>query len=347
MSGWAGAGNVGDELLTRAVVAVLRSQGAEAVVASRDPEATTRLHGLDAVPWGRRGRTHLDRIDGVCLGPGGILQDSSSLWSLPSHLAVPLRARRVGIPVAAVGVGAEPLRRSSSGWMLRRALAGREVVTRDAASSAALAAVGVDAHTGADLVFGLDLDLARPGSERPEIVVSVGGSVRPGLVAPASRRIEPAPAAEIAAALDRLAAALDATVVLTRFRGERDAAAAGELAERLEAEAVVLPADVDEHVRRVAGARLVVSSRYHPVVLAARAGVPAVVVSDQAKVASLVQQLDRPGIIRVGSWTDAGGIRPGPAEADVRLPVAISDGVTRAHDALAALVASARAARGG
>lgn len=347
MCGWAGAGNVGDELLTRAVADVLRGQGAEPVVASRDPAATRRLHGLEAVPWGRRGRSHLDRIDGVCLGPGGILQDSSSLWSLPGHLAVPLRARRMGIPVAAVGVGAEPLRRASSGWMLRRALAGREVVTRDDASSAALKAVGVDARTGADLVFGLHLDLARRGRDRPEIVVSVGGSVRPGLVAPASRRIEPAPVAEIARALDGLAAVLDATVALTRFRGERDAAAAAELAERLGAEAVVLPADVDEHVRRVAGARLVVSSRYHPVVLAARAGVPAVVVSDQPKVASLVEQLDRPDIIRVGSWAEAGTLRPGGGQADLGLPGALSEGVRRAHDALAALVAAARAARGG
>ena len=111
ISGWAGAGNVGDELLTRAMVTRLRRLGAEPVVASRAPLATTALHGVDAVPWGPRGRAALAGIDGVCVGPGGILQDTSSLWSLPGHLAIAFLARRRGLPVAAIGVGAEPLRR--------------------------------------------------------------------------------------------------------------------------------------------------------------------------------------------------------------------------------------------
>ena len=341
VSGWAGAGNVGDELLVRAIVGRLRGLGSEPVIASQDPVQTNALHDVDSIRWGPRGLGALGRIDGVCVGPGGILQDSSSLWSLPGHLAAALVAGRRGLPVASIGVGAEPLRRRSSRWLLRRALGGRPVVTRDEASSAALRGAGLAVATGADVVFGLELP-SRGRAPTDEIVVSVGGAVRAGLVSPASRRVEPPPLAEIAAAVDRLAAALDARVVLARFRGDRDARAAADLHERLSADSEVLSPDVDEHVHRVCGARLVVSSRYHPVVLAARAGVATIVVSNQAKVGSLVAQVDRPWVRSAGSWSDLGPdmIPPVPEGGGV-----VIEGIARVHEALAQLVADAGAAR--
>jgi polysaccharide pyruvyl transferase CsaB len=338
VSGWAGAGNVGDELLTRAAVTLLRDLDAVPVVASRDPEATAALHGVEAVPWGPRGHRALDGLDGVCLGPGGILQDSSSIWSLPAHLSMALLALRRGLPVAAIGVGAEPMRRRSSAWLLRRALGSAVVVTRDRASSNALRAAGLGGRTGADVVFGLDL---APASPTGEIVVSMGGAVRPGLFSPASRRVDAPPLAEIATAVDLLADRLDAPVVLTRFRGARDAEAAGALRDLLRCDAAVISSDVDEHVRRVCGARLVVSSRYHPLVLAARAGVPAVAVSAQAKVRSLVTQIDRPWVQLVDSWAAVGAVStPEPPAGGV-----VVDGLDEVDDALAMLVAAAVAAR--
>ena len=344
MSGWAGAGNIGDELLTRAIVARLHDLGAVPVVASQDPRRTSADHGVESVPWGPRGLRAVGDLDAVCIGPGGILQDSSSLWSLPGHLAVAVAARRRGLPVAAIGVGAEPLRRRSSGALLRHALGQRAVVTRDEASSAALRTIGLEPVTGADVVFGLDVARLTPttSDHTDEIVVSVGGSVRPGVVSPASRRIEPAPVDEIAAAVDLLAERIGARVVLTRFRGERDADAALTLHRSLASESEVLADDVDEHVRRVCGARLVISSRYHPIVLAALAGVPAVAVSDQAKVRSLVAQIDRPSVRSVGSWERVGA--DAPPEPDPTGP-AVPAGVERAHEALARLVADAGAAR--
>ena len=328
---------MGDELLARAMITRLRGLGAEPVVASRDPAATSELHGVDAVPWGPRGLTALARIDGVCVGPGGILQDASSVWSLPGHLALALLAQRRRVPVAAIGVGAEPLRRSSSARLLRRALESGAVVTRDEASSAALRAAGLEVTTGVDVVFGLELPASEPSGE---LVVSMGGSVRSGRVVPAGRRLDPPPLAEIAPAIDRLAERLGARVVLTRFRGDRDATAAIELAGMLRSETEVLSSDVDEHVRRVCGARLVLSSRYHPLVLAARAGVAAVAVSAQPKVRSLVGQIDRPWVQIADSWAQIGEAAPESPGRGV-VPV----GLDPAHEALATLVVDAGAAR--
>lgn len=188
------------------------------------------------------------------------------------------------------------------------------------------------------MVFGLDLPAVAPVHE---IVVSVGGRVRPGLMIRASRRIEAAPVERIAAALDRLAEALGARLVLTAFRGERDAATARALLPLLAAPAEALEPDIDEHVRRVCGARLVVSSRYHPIVLAARAGVPVLAVSEQAKVRSLVDQIGAPAAKRFDSWDELGGATPAP-----RLEAGfVVDGLERAHDALALLVEAASASR--
>lgn len=310
--GWSGAGNVGDELLTRAVVERLTAAGGTAVVASRDPATTERLHpGVEAVRWGPRGLADLrDRgaIGGVIIGPGGILQDSSSVWSLPGHLILAAAAARRGAAVAAVGVGAETLRRRSSAVMLRRVLAGAPVVTRDDASSAALRQAGIEATTSADVVFGLVVPEPEP---RDEILVSIGPATRPALVAPAARRLVAPPVAEIAAGLDALAATLSCRVVFGAFRGPRDVEAARAVGARLEAPWEVLAVnDIDEHVRRLVGARTVVASRYHPVVLAAVAGVPALVVADQAKIVSLVDQIGRSEVTRVPEWRDLEAVDP-------------------------------------
>jgi polysaccharide pyruvyl transferase CsaB len=338
--GWAGAGNIGDELLTTAVVERLQEGGARVVVASRDPAATEARHrGVEAVPWGPRGLRHMGSIDGVCVGPGGILQDSSSVWNLPGHLVMPWRARRKGAAIAVVGVGAEPLRRRTSAWMLRKVLAGAPVVTRDPESCDALAAAGVASTAGADVVFGL----SPPDVERrAEIVVSVGPSSRPGRLAPAARRLDPAPVELIARSLDDLATRLECRVVLTRFRGRRDHDTARAIAARLVTEHEIVDDDVDEHVRRVGAARVVVSSRYHPIVLAVAARTPVLALSTQSKVISLIAQVDDPLARRVASWPDL-------AAAAVPSPVSsapIPSGLDAATRALGELVRAAGAPRG-
>lgn len=335
--GWAGAGNIGDELLTRQIVGILRSLGAEPVVSSRDRELTGRDHGVDTLPWGPRAIGGLGSVDAVCVGPGGLFQDTSSVWSLPGNLAVAIAARRRGLPVASVGVGAEPLARRSSAWLLRRALGGVPVVTRDQESSDVLRTAGLAPTTSVDLVFGLDI-AAVP--RRREILVAVGPGVGRGVLRPAAARLEPVPAASIAEAVDRLASELGCEVVFGTFRGERDRAAAEDVATHLAADHRILPPDVDAHVEQAAAARLVLTSRYHPLVLAARAGTPAMVVSRQAKLASLVTQLDAasPALaVAAGDWkslpTAASLAGPGP-------PVEIR-GLADVERVLADLVAGA------
>ena len=342
--GWSGAGNVGDELLTRAVVGVLREAGAIPVVASRDPETTSRLHGVETVAWGPRGwlsalaagraRTRGPRVDGVCVGPGGIIEDWSSLWSLPGHLGAPRWLRRLGKPVAGVGLGAEHLVRESSRRLLRGVFENAAVVVRDAASAAALAAVGVEATVGCDLVFGLDLG---PQARRSEIVVAVGPAVAPGRVRPASRRLTADDPSPLATALDALAARLDTSIALAAFRGQRDRDYAQLIAAKCQRPAEILKPDIDGQVDRIRSARLLISSRYHSVVVAASSGTPAIVCSTQAKLSSLVAQLGTPLIREIDGWS---ALSTCDVVAPTDVPV-VPEGLDTHHAVLKRLVAAA------
>ena len=336
--GWAGAGNVGDELLTRVVVNVLVEAGAVPIVASRSPERTSAMHpGAEAIPWGPRGWRHISAVDGVCVGPGGIIQDSSSLWSLPGHLILPWLVRRHGGVVAGVGLGAEPLRRLTSRWLVKRVLSGMTVVCRAPASAAALAAAGVQAEVAADLAFALDLS---PLPRREELVVAVGPAVAPGRLVPASRRLLVDDPASVAAAIDAQSDRLGVPVCLLAFRGDRDRCAARELAARLEVAAEVADDDVDLQVDRVRGARALITSRYHPVVVAAVAGTPTLVVSAQAKLGSLVAQLASPLVAACSTWSEAGAHQLPEPGAGV-----VPGRVQRGAEVLRELVDAAAAAR--
>lgn len=336
--GWSGAGNAGDELLLSAVVDCLRCAGAVPVVASRDPDATSLRHGVEAVAWGPRGwRRSLAEgagrgVDGVCVGPGGIIQDSTSIWSLPGHLAVPAWLRRKGKPVVGAGLGAEPLGRASSRRLLRTVLQDAPVVVRDPASADAMAAAGVEASVGADLVFGLDLG---PLARRAEIVVAVGPGAAPGRLRPASRRLSADDPGLLAAALGVLAERLEASVALAAFRGERDRRYAELLASRIRSDTEILGPDIDTQVDRVRAARLLITSRYHPLVVAARSGTPAIVCSAEPKIASLVDQLAGPLTTRIDDWSALTNCEL-PEPGDPRLV----GGVEAHHEVLQSLVAA-------
>ena len=344
--GWSGAGNIGDELLTSVVVEALRASGAIPVVVSRDPETTSVLHEVEAVAWGprgwrrtlahrRKGDKRGARVDGVCVGPGGIIQDSSSIWSLPGHLATPRWLRRMGKPVVGVGLGAEPLKRASSRRLLRAVLKDVAVVARDADSAASLAAAGVEATVGCDLAFGLDL---APLARRTEIVVALGPGVTPGRLRPASRRLSADDPSLIVAAVGALAKRLGASVALAAFRGRRDLDYAQLLASRSRQDTEVLAPDIATQVDRIRSARLLISSRYHPVVVAARSGTPTIVCSTESKLVSLVAQLASPLVTKIDDWSalsDCEIAEPG-------LPV-VPEGLGLHHDVLRQLVESSLA----
>jgi polysaccharide pyruvyl transferase CsaB len=302
--GWAGAGNIGDELLTRSMIDLVNAAGGHPVVASRAPEATSEQHhGVESVRWGPTTAWTGRACDGIIVGPGGIIQDSSSAWSLPGHLTGPLLRRWRGTPVTGIGLGAELLRRRSSRWLLRRTLGDREPIVRDRESATVLSEAGVDAVVAPDIAFTQPLRNVAKESDARQIVVAVGGAVAPGSLLPAARRIAGDDPPLIAAALDVVAERLDAAVAFVSVRGERDTALAEAVVPRMAASTEIITPEIDQTLDAIAGADLLISARYHSSLVAVQNGVPTVVLSEQAKLRSLVAQIgDRDRIRLIDDW---------------------------------------------
>ena len=165
IAGWAGAGNLGDELIAAALANLLHERGAVAGMYSEDPPATSALHGVIAFPT-RSIRAPRRWADGFILGPGGLLQDQTSAISCAVHLG---RFAVVGAarPTAGIGLGVGPISRWPSRASLR--LAARTQprwITRDRASQELLATLGFR-HTAVapDLAH---LALAKPNHQHSE-----------------------------------------------------------------------------------------------------------------------------------------------------------------------------------
>jgi len=312
--GWSGAGNVGDELLTEVMIARLRSAGLDPVIRSVSPDATVSAHGEILVSG--RGLASVRMAitaDAVVLGPGGIVQDHSSVWSLPAHLLPALIARLRRRPVAGLGLGADPLRRSLSKRLLRLALAGAPIVVRDEYSAAAMDSAGLDAEIDLDLAW----ELLHPDPVVGQgLTVALGPVAGPGSWRPGRRRLVSDDIAPVVAGLTRLHAAVGGPIRLAAFRGARDERYARLIAAELPNAEIVPAGGALDAVRSAA---VVVASRYHAVLVAAAAGVPVLADVRQAKLASLAATDGLEAhVTGFGSWDEVVAVPPVPSGGAVR-----------------------------
>ncbi len=334
--GWSGADNIGDELLIGEVVKTLIANGAKPILVARNPTKSAAWHQCETLRWGPRGWLRLlfskskygTHVDGVCVGPGGIIQDMSSIWSLPGHLLGPLLLKMMGKPVAGVGLGVDPLRRLSSRLLVRAVLKNSDVVVRDASSWQTLNPIRVPAEVGDDLVFGLKLSGAEKSNK---IVVAVGPITAPGHLRAAQNHLLFDDPAKLAAQLDTLAKRTNSTLCFAPFRGQRDLSFARKLAQHLYQELEIIPPDAA--VTSIASARLLITNRYHPLVIAALAGTAAIVCSPEVKVKSLIPRLDNSQTIEIANWSHLAD-----CEHPERLSLKSPASVQRHHDALKKLI---------
>lgn len=339
--GYSGAENIGDELLIREAVKTLVANGAKPILLTRDPIKSSVWHHCDTLRWGPRGWLRLlfgtgkyaTHIDGVCVGPGGIIQDMSSVWSLPGHLLAPLLLKIKGKPIVGVGLGADPLSRQfSSRLLLRAVFKHADVVVRDCHSRQVLNAIGVSAEVGDDLVFGLKLSHE---AKSDKIVVAVGPITRRGHLRSAQKHLVYDDPVTLAAQLDGLAKRTNSKLHYAPFRGQRDLSYARELEQHLSQALEIVPPDVA--ATSIACARMLITNRYHPLVIAALAGTAAIVCSSEVKVQSLLARLDNSQTIEISDWS-----RLGDCEHPETLSRKSLVGVQRHHDALKRLIALSR-----
>lgn len=293
IAGWAGAGNTGDELLTSWAVSEVRSAGGTPIVLSVDPVDTSQRHGVESVKaFSHRAVGAIVSADGLVVGPGGILQDSTSIWSLPAHCARPMLAKLTRTPIVASGVGVGPIRRRGSGTMLRLALSGAEaIVVRDERSAAIVRRFCLPADTAPDAVFAYAPQLLADHTARPDrIVVSlrmteVGGTFKP------NRASEVRPDINAwAVALTELRRRIGAPIRFVSFDPGRDEELHSGLADRI-GDCETVAADNLNAPAEIARSLVTVAGRYHAAVLSVAAGRPLVAVDQGTKLPALVEQV--------------------------------------------------------
>jgi len=302
VSGWVGAANVGDELIFRSLAQKLQRRGVQVQVMSTNPEATCRLHGVDAVGWYDFPEVFraIARCDGVILGPGGLLQDETSIWNLPAHLHRIFGAKMARKPILGLGLGVGPLNSKLNRRLVRAALSSTPITVRDEESAALAASSGLrDVTVTADLAYGLPIAEVEP-SDR--IVASFRPFSGGGGIVPARRSdlrsLSPNNRVFAAAeALDDLSQRTSLPVHLLSFEAERDVRYHDLIAERMTATVSTAVASVDSVFEEVARSRLVVAMRYHAVVSAIMASRPTVIVAYSPKVRAAANLIGPAGLL--------------------------------------------------
>ncbi|MBI2302470.1 MAG: polysaccharide pyruvyl transferase CsaB [Armatimonadetes bacterium] len=280
LSGYYGFGNVGDDALYIALTGLLRECGATAIAVPAGPlplppaEGVIRLGRFDLTGMAR----FLRRGAVVVSGGGGLFQDATSGRSLAYYLGILALARRLHRPYAVCAQSLGPLGGKLGRRLVRRMLDGAAAVTvRDARSRDAAAELGVSRAPRVTL----DPVFALPPPTTEEL-------------AAAEDRLPPRPRVALclrptqhtetvlAAVAEWLPAAGGAPCLLACQAADH------ELAGRLTGAACALPpGGVRETLAAVAACDLVVAERLHALIFALLAGVPAVAVDYDPKVAGL------------------------------------------------------------
>jgi polysaccharide pyruvyl transferase WcaK-like protein len=331
LAGAFGQRNPGDEALLAAFVEALGDR--PLVATTSDPVQTESEHGIQAVHARdpRAVARAVGRAQGVVFAGGTIFKTlhprsgRRPLELLRNSLGVCAAARAAGVPLALAGVGAAPLatRRARA---LARGVVNRAdlLVLRDAESARLLAEAGAQSpfRVGADASWARIEPPAAPTARGDAVIVALshlaGG---PGLAARLALVLTPLQRAGLRLRLQPwqvLGAGADDDLALARA-----------VAELLPAPAEIVPppATLDDARDLFAGARLVVALRFHALVAAAAAGVPAIAYAHEAKLAGLGARLGQ-AVVRPAGTVDAvgasmlaaieNGIAPAPPRAIAR-----------------------------
>lgn len=223
-------------------------------------------------------------------GGGGLLQDVTSSRSLMYYTSHLLLARMLRKPRFVYAQGVGPLINASSRRWVKAALRGAVVTVRDEPSADVLARCGIDrtaVTVTADPVFSWadrplpDLDWEGEGPRKPQLAI-IWRSFAASDVGLRLLRPE----------LEEWAEARGLEPVFFAFQPARDVMELRQAG--VPREAIVTHTDPARWLEAFAACRLALSVRYHGVLLAALAGVPALGIAYDPKVEALCRQLGLP-----------------------------------------------------
>lgn len=298
VASWLGSTNLGDELLFHALSRQLAARGVQPVGISTDPAASQVTHGvpalahLDAARWWRTARAE----GRLVFGGGGLLQDESSRWNVPYHLARVGVGRAAQARTVAVGLGGGTLHAPSRA-LVAAALRAVPIGARDRGTVGQLRELGCrDVRLTADLAFSLPAPTVAP---RDELVVSlrprnVGGGWLPAAATWEQGLPTDAQTTALAVTLGDLARTLGLDLRFVAFQADRDGPLHRAIADRVRGvEVTCVEPSVHTVLDEVARGRLVLGMRFHAAVAGLLAGRPVLAAAYSSKVADLAADAPR------------------------------------------------------
>ncbi len=283
LSGYYGFGNLGDEWLLDTTVQHLQALGHHVTVLSHHPRQTAETYHVPTISrWNPASfLIQLWKHDVLLFGGGGLIQDRSSGRSVFYYLAQIVAAKILGKKVVMLGQGLGPLEHAGTrlGCELLLPLVDM-IVTRDVLSSGYGEELGLDKSRvieAADLAWLRPFSLDRAASKNLWVVC-----LRPWGEASAL--------AKAVRELQALATTHNRTLVFLPFGGYGDKVLLEDLRQKGVLEGC-RAARQEDYLQVMSRAEIVISMRYHALLLGARAGALLLGLSVDPKVQSLVREL--------------------------------------------------------
>jgi polysaccharide pyruvyl transferase WcaK-like protein len=334
VAGAFGQHNPGDEALLTAFLRALKDT--DVTVASSDPEQTTAEHGVPAISSSsmRALQYTVSRSSALVFAGGTIFKTLPASTGRPplsllrNALAMSSYARLRGCTVLMVGVGAGALPEGAARVFARK-LAGRAdlLILRDEASARLLVDCGVPSpvRVGSDAAWSL-VDEPATGRDRGDGVVVVPSRWAGG---PDLRH-------DLATTLtDLQSEGLHVRLDPWQVDGSRDddLAYARDLAASIAGPVQISdpPHDLDEAIRSLSGARLVVTMRFHAQVAAAAAGSTCFSLVHEAKQSSLAGRLGQPSTPATTAGEPMAAALRSALDHAAPSPAAVKSEITAAH----------------
>ncbi len=285
LAGYYGFGNAGDELILHALILELRREDPNVLITvfSNNPSETLQTHAVSAIDrWSPSAwLSPLIHATDFALGGGGLLQETTGPWNYAYYLSLVVLAKLLGCRTHGIALGVDPITQPLNRLLTRFIFNffTDTLSVRDPSSREALLDVGVTSNIQLrlDPVFNLTMKEHDCSSESIAFVLSRS------LARPLWDR-------EVAHLLDRVSKNLGASIDLIVLFPEEDEAIARQVASECTAvRHVHIAKNALDLLSWIPHYQLVVSMRFHALVLASNVPLPFLGWGAHQKVASLCQ----------------------------------------------------------
>lgn len=308
LSGYYGFDNVGDDAILLAIIQSLKKwqPAIEITVLSNNPAATEQTYGVKAVNrWKLKEiRQLLKTADGLISGGGSLMQDQTSMKTIPYYAGIIQMAKWLKKPVFVYAQGMGPINHPISKFIVRQALTKiAQITVRDKASQTLLTEIGIqkEATIVPDPVMGLNGDDFHCEWLVNEALLDesyIAVSVRDWPSAIVYKE-------KIAHSLDQLARQGE-RIVFVPMHGEHDLKTSAEVAALMQEKSIVAPADlsIEEKIAVIGQSQLLIGMRLHSLIFSAIYATPFIAISYDPKIDAFAEIVEQPviGHVEVDDW---------------------------------------------